>query len=217
MRPDPLRSLLTSAPRVPFALALRRRPRLRRGLAALAALAVGLLVQRTVAGADAVRAGWGARSPVVIATRDLEPGHTLRAGDVRTIELPAAATPPGALARVPSGRTVRALVLEGEVVTRRRLSESGARGVAALLPEGTRAVAVPIEPGSAPPLLVGQLVDVVAAGVGADGGTAAEVLAPGVPVVAVSEQAATIAVEPQDVRPVVAALAAGAITLAVAG
>ena len=204
MRPDPL-------------LALRRRPRARRALAAAMAVAVALFVQRTVAGADAVRAAWGPRASVVIAARDLPAGHVVEAGDVRTVALPPAATPPGALVRPPTGRTVRAAVLEGEVLTRRRLSDAGALGVAALLPEGARAVAVPIEAGSAPPLRAGPVVDVVAAGVGADGGVGATVVAQGVPVLDVQEQAATVAVTRADLPAVVAALAAGAVTLAVVG
>jgi Flp pilus assembly protein CpaB len=138
-------------------------------------------------------------------------------GDVRVVELPPAAVPPGALERAPAGRTVRGVVLEGEVITRRRLSEDGAVGVAALLPDGARAVAVPVEAGSAPPLRVGQVVDVVAAGIGVDGRADAAVIAAGVPVVAVAEAAVSVALDPGDVADVVAALAAGAVTLALVG
>ncbi len=217
MRPDPLRSAPAALPRVPFALTLRRRPRLRRGLAVALALVVGLLVHRTVATADAVRAGWGPRAPVAVATRDLAPGHVVEAGDVRVVELPPAATPPGALRRVPEGRIVRSLVLEGETLTRRRVAGSDALGVAALLPEGTRAVAIPVEPGTAPPLRVGQRVDVVAAGIGDDGAAGAAVIAAAVPVLAVDEHAATVAVAKGDLPDVVAALAAGAVALALVG
>ena len=215
MRPDPLRSALAALPRVPFALALRRRPRLRRGVAVALALVVGLLVHRSMAAADAVRAGWGSRAPVAVAARDLPPGHVVEPGDVRVVQLPPAATPPGALGRAPEGRTVRALVLEGEVLTRRRVAGSDALGVAALLPEGTRAVAIPVEPGTGPPLRVGQRVDVVAAGIGDDGAADAVVIASAVPVVAVAEPAVTLAVGRGDVPDVVAALAAGAVALAV--
>jgi Flp pilus assembly protein CpaB len=200
--------------RVPLALALRRRPRLRRALALAVAGLAGLLVQRTVAGAEAVRDRWGPRRAVLVATRDLPPGHVVDDGDLRTVELPPAAVPDDALDAA-AGRVVRALVLEGEVLGRRRLAGAGVEGVAALLPEGTRAVAVPIEPATAPPLRVGQRVDLVAV-VGSDASIpAAVVVAAAVPVVAVREAAVTVAVDRATAPKVAAALGAGTVTVAV--
>lgn len=208
MRPEP------SFPRIPFALALRRRPRVRLALVGALALVVALLVQRTVAGAEARRAAWGPGETVVVATRDLPAGHVLRDSDVREVSLPPAAVPPGALTRVASGRVVRAPVFEGEVLLRPRLAGAGVVGVAALLPPGTRAVAVPVDPGTAPPLRVGQQVDLVAVVAGDDGRPTAGVLAAAAPVVAVGERAVTVALDPALVPRVTAALGAGAVTLA---
>ena len=210
MRPEPSRPSFT-LPRV--ALALRRRPRVRLALVAVLALVVAVLVQRTVAGADAVRAAWGPRARVVVATRDLAPGHVVTAGEVREVSLPPAAVPPEALDRVAPGRVVRSLVLEGEVIVRRRLSAAGVDGIAALLPDGTRAVAVPVEAGTAPPLEVGQTVDLVAVVAGDGLIPQAGVLAAAAPVVHVGDHAVTVALDAEVVPRVAAALAAGAVTL----
>jgi Flp pilus assembly protein CpaB len=150
---------------------------------------------------------------VVVAARDLPPGHVLTAADTEVRTLPDAAVPDGALARVAVGRVVRSPVLEGEVLLRRRLAEPEVAGVAAVLPEGTRAVAVPADASAVPPLEVGHLVDVVAVGA-TDGRAVASVLAVGALVVDVGEAAVTIAVDPGAVPRIAAALATGAVTLA---
>jgi Flp pilus assembly protein CpaB len=110
-------------------------------------------------------------------------------------------------------------VFDGEVVRRERLAPSGASALAARLPTGTRAVAIPVEPGTTPPVAVGDLVEVLvalapeAAGTGAPGFA----LATGVPVVDVTDAAVTIAVD-RDVAPRLAvAFGQGAVTLAVVG
>jgi pilus assembly protein CpaB len=216
VRPTPPAARLPVPARLPFVLALRRRPRLRRALAAALALAVGLTVMATVQRAEAARAAWGRGRPVVVAARDLPPGHVLEAGDTEVITLPEPAVPDGALSRVAEGRVVRAGVFEGEVLLGRRLAEAGLAGAAALVPEGARAVAVPVEAGSAPALAVGQRVDVVGL-VAVEGAPQARVLVTGAPVVEVAELAVTVAVEPEAVPQVAAALASGTVTLALVG
>lgn len=209
------RSLPRRGPLSRAALELRRRPPLRRALVGAAALLLGALVQSTVAAADAARAAWGERRTVLVATTDLAPGEPVGRGDLRAEERPVAALPPGALGEVPPGAVVRSLVLEGEVLTRRRLGAGSRTGVAALLPAGTRAVSIPVEPGTAPPLEVGQLVDVVAVSVDGDGRARSAVLVPAAEVVEAGESAATVAVPVERVGDVVAALAAGAVSLVV--
>ncbi len=217
MRPSPsTHRLPTWLPRLPFALALRRRPRLRRALVVALAVLVALGVTAMARRAEAARSAWGRVGPVVVATRDLRPGHVLRASDTEVRELPAAATPGGSMSRVAEGRVVRSSVLAGEVLLRRRLAEPDVGGVAALLPEGARAVAIPADASAAPPLEVGQRVDVLAV-VAADGGAQAAVLAAGAPVVDVGEAAITVAVDPGAVPRIAAALAEGAVTLALHG
>jgi Flp pilus assembly protein CpaB len=142
----------------------------------------------------------------------------LRDADLRLVALPEAALPPDPLGAGAVGRTVRSAVYEGEVLTRPRVARDGAGGVAALLPEGTRAVAIPLSDDSAPPLQVGQRVDLVAVLAGG-GGAAPEAgaLVAGAPVLHVAERAATVAVEEADVARVAAALALGAVTVVVSG
>jgi pilus assembly protein CpaB len=216
VRPAPPTSRLPLPGRLPLALALRRRPRLRRLLVLGLAALVGTVVATTVQRADAARAAWGRSRPVVVAVRDLPPGHVLDDGDTEVVAMPAPVVPDGALARVAPGRVVRAGVFEGEVLSRRRLSAPGVEGAAALVPAGARAVAVPVEAGSAPALAVGQRVDVVGL-VAVDGVPEAAVLVAGAPVVEVGELAVTLAVAPEAVPRVAAALASGTVTLALVG
>src|SRR4051812_48529705 len=78
----------------------------------------GLVVSHSLAVARAAARRYGALRPVVVALRAAEPGHTLEAGDVDTIDMPRAFVPPGAL-RAPSdprGRTVVVALFPGEIV-----------------------------------------------------------------------------------------------------
>jgi Flp pilus assembly protein CpaB len=212
MRRKPLR-------RPGVALALRRRPRLRRILVAAVAVLCGAAVTTTVQGADDARRSWGRRGPVLVATEDLHAGDRLGPANTRLVVQPAPVVPPGALTSLPEGGRVAQPVFDGEVVRRERLAPSGASALAARLPTGTRAVAIPVEPGTTPPVAVGDLVEVLvalapeAAGTGAPGFA----LATGVPVVDVTDAAVTIAVD-RDVAPRLAvAFGQGAVTLAVVG
>ena len=110
-------------------------------------------------------------------------------------------------------------VFAGDVVRQERLATMALSEVAARLPAGTRALAVPVEPGAAPALSVGDRVDVVVAlsPDAAGGGPAGFVLTSAAPVVDVAESAVTLAVD-RDVAPRLAvALGAGAVTLALVG
>ena len=184
-----------------------------------AALLAGWSVSSAVAGAERARAAWGATRPVLVVQHPRRAGDELRAGDVALVERPRATLPGGALDRLPDGAVLTAAVVEGEVLVAERLADAHLSAVAARLPTGTRAVAIPVETGSAPPLAVGDHVDLLvalpaeAAGSGPPGFT----LADGVLVVAVDEAAVTVAV-PRDVAPRVAvALGQGAVSLALVG
>ena len=220
MRPKPpTRHPLGRTRRLRPGLALRRDPRLWWVVTTALALGTGLLVASTVSAADRARAAWGTERRVLVARHDLEPGKPIDHGDVELRALPAALVPASALSELPDRASVRSLVLADEVLVAERLAPSGLRGVPALLPAGTRAVAVPIEAGTAPPLAVGDRVDVLvtvpteAAGTGPPG----FVVAAGVVVVAVGEQAATLAVERDDAPRLAVALGQGAVTLALVG
>jgi hypothetical protein len=163
-------------------------------LTALTATMVG----RVADAAATERDRWGERVPVAIATGDLEPGERLRA----TVELrPAAVVPDGALTSVPDA-VVAAFIGAGEMVLAARVAPAGLSPIAALLPPGTRGVAVP--PGIAPlPLAVGDRVDVLGA----------SLLATGAVVVDVTEAAVTIAVDAGAAARVAYEAAAGTVVL----
>lgn len=207
------------ARRLRVGLLLRRHPRLWWGVVTILAVSTGLLVSSAVDAAEDERAAWGDERVVVVARRDLTAGQRLGADDVALEPRPAALVPDGALGEVPAAATLRAAVYAGEVLVEPRLAGEGLSPLAARLPDGSRAVAVPVEPGLAPPLRVGDEVDVLvalspdAAGAGPPG----FVLARRAPVVDVREAAVTVAV-PADVAPKVSvALGTGAVTLALVG
>jgi Flp pilus assembly protein CpaB len=191
----------------------------RRALVVLVAALCGTAVAATVERAEDVRRSWGRGAHVLVATDDLQPGDRLGPENTRLALHPAPLVPPNALTALPRAARVAEAVHTGEVVREERLAPSGTSALAARLPAGTRAVAVPSEPGTTPPLVVGDLVEVLvalapeAAGAGAPGFA----LATGVPVVDVTDTAVTIAVD-RDVAPRLAvAFGQGAVTLAVVG
>jgi Flp pilus assembly protein CpaB len=126
------------------------------------AILTGLVVVSLVSSAEAARQRWGRARPVAVATRDLAPGDLVDGSAVEVRRLPEAAVAPQALAEPPSGSMVRQPVAAGEPFVPERLAPQGLTGVAALVPAGHRAVAIPIGPLAAPPLTVGDLVDVLA-------------------------------------------------------
>lgn len=143
----------------------RRRPPASKVLAALSVLlAAGatLLLRGHLARLEARAATPGDTRPVVVATADLSRGTTLSGAMLRTMEVPDAYRPPGALSRPgdAAGRTLVADVAAGEAITATRLARGGP--LAALVPAGLRAVpiAVPLHAGALRP---GDRVDVLAA------------------------------------------------------
>jgi Flp pilus assembly protein CpaB len=138
------------------------RPVVRRAVVLALAIVTGLVVVSLVSSAEAARQRWGRARPVAVATRDLAPGDLVDGSAVEVRRLPEAAVTPGALAEPPSGSVVRQPVAAGEPLVPERLAPQGVTGVAALVPAGHRAVAIPIGPLAAPPLTIGDLVDVLA-------------------------------------------------------
>jgi Flp pilus assembly protein CpaB len=202
-----------------IALALRRRPRLRGAVVAVIAVGSGTAVAAIVQHAEDARSAWGAGVPVLVASEDLAAGDRLRPGNTRVVAHPAPLVPDGALRVRPSGARVTAPVYAGEAIRRERLAPSGTSAVAARLPSGARAMAIPVDPGTTPPLRVGDRVEVVVALPSEDAGRGAPgfSLATDVPVVDVTEAAVTIAVS-RDVAPRLAvAFGQGAVTLALLG
>lgn len=201
----------------PARFPILRPPPLRLVLVAVLAVVVALAVHRSTSAAAEVADRLGTTTPVVIARHDLDPGAAIAAGDVAIVERPVAHLPDDAVTDDPTGRTVAARVHAGEVLVTGRLAGEGRHGAAALVPDGWRAVAVPVL--DAPlPLRPGDLVDVVAS----FDPTLVErdpsvVVAGEVVVVDVTDDAVSVAVPRSRVTDVAFALTNGIVTLALVG
>lgn len=177
---------------------------------ALAAAVAAVQVSALGADAEARRRAWGDAVPVVVAVRDLAAGRVVGAGDVRVERWPDAVVPAAALGDPPVGATLLADVVAGEALVASRVAPGGLGRVAALVPPGWRAVAVPVSAGFgavAPPLTVGDRVDVLAP----------DLVAERAVVVAVDDDAVTVAVPAGDAPGVAEAAATAVVTLALRG
>ena len=96
----------------------------------------------------------------------------------------------------PVGRVVAAVILAGESIVTERVAPDGLRGPMAVAPADTRAIAIPTTEGGRPPVAVGDRVDVMA--VALEGSNRAERVASSSVVVAVSDEAVTVAVESDE-------------------
>jgi Flp pilus assembly protein CpaB len=147
--------------------ALRRKWPLSAWVFLLLAVACGLGAISAMSGyrsrIEATRPDLGPPIGVVVAAADLPRGSVLGTGDVQIARLPSRVVPTGALADPSAavGRILLAGIAPGEVVTESRLAPRGAGPIAALVPEGLRAVIVtaPLPPGT---VRAGDLVDVLA-------------------------------------------------------
>jgi pilus assembly protein CpaB len=216
MRPKPRRHRAGPAS---LALALRRRPRLRSALTVVVALVLAGSVLSVTRAAEQERSTWGTTVPVLVATADIGAGDRIDGSNVEVVAWPSALAPVQALPAMPADARAAAPIWTGEVVDQRRLAPGDLSPLAARLPPGTRAVAVPVEPGTAPPLVVGDRVDVLVAlpAEAAGGGPPGFALATGAPVVGVEDSSVVVALSP-DVAPRVAvALGQGAISLVLVG
>ena len=193
---------------------LRRHPVSFWAFAVVLALVTGLLVTRLVGEASARAARLGGLRRVPVAARAVDPGHVLSAGDVAVRHLPAAVLPAGPLARSPEGHAALVPIAPGEVLLEGKLAPWGTRGVAALVPPGRRALAVPVEGGGLP-VRTGDRVDVLATFETAeDAGQPTFPVATSALVVAVGDEAVTVAVSTDEAPRVAFAIARGTVTLA---
>jgi Flp pilus assembly protein CpaB len=218
LRPLPSRRLIARRPRRRLALALRRQPVVFWALTLVASASAFVVVQGALDAAAEGADVYGSLVPIVVARADLPPGHVIGPDDVELTPLPSRLVPTDALADAPLGRVVRHRVLAREAVAGSRLAPDGAVGIAALLLEGERAVAIPL-PTHRAPLAVGQVVDVLAtvdpAGVGARRATT--VVAESSVVIAVDEGGITVAADAEDAVRIATALSSAVVTIAVAG
>jgi pilus assembly protein CpaB len=155
---------------------------------------------------------------VLVAQHRLDVGDVVRSGDVAAASWPAALVPRRAVADLGNavGRAVVQVIEPGEAVLAGRLAPEGLHGVAALVPPGWRALALPVGP-AALPLSIGDHVDLVAA-VGGTDATASQspsfVLADDAVVVAVDERSVTVAVHADDAPRVALGIVTGSVVLA---
>jgi Flp pilus assembly protein CpaB len=166
---------------------LATRPLAYWSLTLVVATATGLVIARTARAADTARHAWGDMASVVVASRPLAAGDPVDASDAVVRLVPMALVPDGALTELPPGTPAAAPIGRGEILTAARVGRGGRSPTAALLPDGTRGVAVPL-PAAALPLAVGDTVDVV---------TADRVVA-GALVILVGDSRAVVAVTPGD-------------------
>ncbi len=180
------------------------------------ALLTTLVVSRAVGRAEADAARLGGLRPAAVARVTLPAGATVGPGDTEVRSLPAALVPPGAVAAPPEGSVVSSTVHEGEVVLGSRLAPAGTSALAAALPPGTRAIAVPVDPASLP-VEQGDVVDVLATFDPdvAEGADPTVAVAREAVVVDVGEAGVVVAVTPGQAPRVAFAAAAGAVALAV--
>ena len=185
----------------------------------MAAVVLVATTVRTLWSAEAARAAWSASTPVVVATADLSAGTVLTDANLRVVGLPPAVVPPGAATGDPAGlvgATVSETVLRGEPVAVARLGPPGLGPTAARLRPGWRAVAMPL--GAArPPLQPGDRVELVGVAGGPGSGAAATIVARTAEVLAVDEDALTVAVPAEDVTGVVGAVASGLVAAVLVG
>jgi Flp pilus assembly protein CpaB len=111
-----------------------------------------------------------------------------------------------------------AVIAPGEPVLERRLGRAGDGPIAALLPDGGRGVAVPVDETSLP-LRRGDQVDVVAAvasgvGAGSPAGSGTRIVARGARVADVGQRAVVVAVGQAELPAVAQALVDGGVVLA---
>jgi Flp pilus assembly protein CpaB len=181
-------------------------------LAAFTAFTIAGQVGR--AGAQAAR--YGRLRPVVTAARLVEAGAVVRPADVVVRSMPASFLPEGSLGSTGEvvGRTVVVPMFRGSAVVAANLAPDGLEGLAALLPAGARAVAVPTGSASLA-LRRGDRVDVLAT---FDPPPAGEeptfAVAEAALVVDVGPEAVAVAVDPEEAVRVAYAVAAGVVTLA---
>ena len=193
---------------------LRHHPRLFWLFAVSLAALTGLTAARLLATASSRAERLGGLREVRVTARSVDAGHQLKAGDVAVRRLPAALLPEGRLAASPTGHTVVVPLVAGEVLLEAKLAPWGLEGVAALVPPGRRALAVPVSRGGLA-LRRGNQVDVLATFETTEGDTEPTMaVATSAQVLDVAEESVTVAVSPEEAVRVALATSRGAVTLA---
>lgn len=192
-------------------LVLVRRPWVYWVLVASVAVVVASVTTGMVRDATASVRRFGRLVDVPVAARSVPLGTVLGDDDVAWRTLPAGVLPNEEVEPSPVGRTAWVPLVEGEPLVVSKFAPVGSTGVAALLPAGARALAVPAVTGN-PSLQRGDRVDVL---VTVDGSPTATV-AGGAMVLEVTPDVVAVAVTAEDAPKVAFALSRGVVTLSLA-
>ncbi|HVF74796.1 MAG TPA: SAF domain-containing protein [Acidimicrobiales bacterium] len=187
-------------------LLFARRPWLYWAVVAVVCLLVTMAVTAMVRHATASARSLGRLVAVPVAARPLALGAVVGEEDVSWREVPAGVLPGAPVEPSPVGRTVVVPVLDGEVLLAAKFAPAGLSGVAALLPAGARALAVPVVAAN-PSVQRGDRVDLLAD---------SEVIAADAVVLDVNDEVVTIAVVADEAPRVAHALSTGVVTLSLA-
>jgi Flp pilus assembly protein CpaB len=190
---------------------LRRHPLVYWTAVAILVVTTGVVVSSMSREAEVARQAFGDLERVPVARRTLAAGERIGAGDVEWRELPArlvSGLPPDEVV----DQVVSATIYAGEPIVAPRLAPDGAGAVAARVPAGRHALAVPVTVGS-PAVEVGDVVDLLAVATPDPSGPAPERVARRAPVVDVTDEAVTVAVDADEVRSTAFALGTGAVVI----
>lgn len=186
-------------------------------LSALLAAITAVVVSGLAGRAGSLSARYGDLRTVVVAVRDIGMGTAIEDGDVSEREVPGSLVPTDAPTREGDvvGRVAVMPAVAGLPVVEAHLAPAGSTRPGAMLPAGSRAVAVP-NGSSSTPVRIGDHVDVLAT---LDPAAAPDleptfVVAAGALVVDVTESAVTVAVSPEEAKRVAYSIIQGAVTLA---
>lgn len=183
----------------------RRRAARRRLLAWAVVAAVAIGVQRSTEAVSTARAAWLGDETVVVVHRSVEAGDALGPADVRVEHRPTATVPVDAVAALPPDAIAAIRLTPGTVIGRTMVRRIGRNGTAGSLPAGR--VAVVVRTGDLPPLATrGDVVDVASPTWEGAVATEAEVLA-------VDDDAVTLAVHELDADATATASLAGPVAL----
>lgn len=166
---------------------------------------------------------WGAVRTVVVAKFSFPEGHRLQANDLAERPLPVAAIPELSLANanLAEGRTLRIPVTAGQVLSDLAIGAPKARALLGTIGADRVAIAIPTS-GPRPPIQLGDRVDVHRFSNPADRppGATAGVMEPEMGnfvVVAVSDEAISVATPASEVRNLVEILRSGPVLVALRG
>ncbi len=180
----------------------------------VAGLAVGTIAWIERAERDLARraAALGPTTQVAVVVGDHAGGEQLDDADVELRDVPRSAVPADALTAAPNDRRLRTDVRAGEVLTSGRFAAHGRSEIAARIPGGWRAIAVPLPTGGLA-LHRDDHVDLLALGSAGTSGA----ISTGAVVLDASESSATIAVPRDEVGDVADAALASTLTVVLVG